>query len=360
MQDRPMSRWLSPLMAFCLSFMLITTLAPVVGIQLDRQLDFWLLWLVMMVVLALPFAYMEVALVKRAKTTALQALMALTREADASAYWRIAGWLAVVFMPFLAGALIANASHSLTHYVQLPITENIVFAILAIVAVAASFLPRLILVGLSAVMLLVSLVLSHIFPLNLTAWHITAIHFSEWGYAVVLALVATGLGLGVYAQTSLVQIKDAEQATPNALPVWVAQVLAVVLFGFFAVQAELPAITILVSAVAVAAGFVQLAREQLQQRQIAMVVQWAIILVAILTWACLAIVPVLNTVLMLWGLLICLIYAFFAGWIMKISHLRKSLNFSQEVTYNLWRISVRIVAPLAIVLAMVAIVLGAV
>lgn len=355
-----MSRWLSPLMAFCLSFMLITTLAPVVGIQLDRQLDFWLLWLVMMVVLALPFAYMEVALVKRAKTTALQALMALTREADASAYWRIAGWLAVVFMPFLAGALIANASHSLTHYVQLPVAENIVFAILAVVAVAASFLPRLILVGVSAVMLLVSLVLSHLFPLNLTAWHITAIHFSEWGYAVVLALVATGLGLGVYAQTSAAQIKDTEQATPNALPVWAAQVLAVVLFGFFAVQAELPAITILVSAVAVAAGFVQLAREQLQQRQIAMVVQWAIILIAILTWACLAIVPVLNTVLMLWGLLICLIYAIFAGWIMKISHLRKSLNFSQEVTYNLWRIAVRIIAPLAIVLAMVAIGLGAV
>ena len=72
-----MSRWLSPLMAFCLSFLLITTLAPVVGIQKDRQLDFWALWLVLMVVLALPFAYLEVALVKRAKTTALQALMSL-------------------------------------------------------------------------------------------------------------------------------------------------------------------------------------------------------------------------------------------------------------------------------------------
>ncbi|WP_111893459.1 hypothetical protein [Acinetobacter sp. MB5] len=355
-----MSRWLSPLMAFCLSFLLITTLAPVVGIQFDRQLDFWALWLVLMVVLALPFAYLEVALVKRAKTTALQALMSLTREADASARWRIAGWLAVVFMPFLAGALIANAGHSVVHYTALPVPENILFAVLAVIAVAASFLPRLILMGAGAVMVLISLVLSHMFPLNLSAWHVTALQFSEWGYAVVLALVASGLGLGVYAQTSALEIKNSEQATASALPVWIAQLVAVVLFGFFAVQAQIPAITILVGSVVAAAGFVQLAREQLQQRQIAVLVQWAIILVAILTWACLAIVPVLNTVLMLWGLLICLIYAIFVGWIMKISHLRKALNFSQEMTYNLWRIAVRIVAPLAIVLAIISIVLGAV
>ncbi len=44
MQDIPMSRWLSPLMAFCLSFVIMATLAPTMGIQIDRQLDFWLLW----------------------------------------------------------------------------------------------------------------------------------------------------------------------------------------------------------------------------------------------------------------------------------------------------------------------------
>jgi hypothetical protein len=52
-----------------------------------------------------------------------------------------------------------------------------------------------------------------------------------------------------------------------------------------------------------------------------------------------------NILLMLWGLLICLIYSIFAGWIMKISHLRKSMNFSNELFYNLWRIAIRIVLP---------------
>ena len=45
MQDTALSRWLAPVMAFCLSFVMITTLAPTVGIQIDRQFDFWLLWL---------------------------------------------------------------------------------------------------------------------------------------------------------------------------------------------------------------------------------------------------------------------------------------------------------------------------
>ena len=74
MQDNAMSRWLSPLMAFCLSFIIIATLAPIVGIQVERQLDFWLLWLGTMLILALPICYLEIALAKRSKTTALNAL----------------------------------------------------------------------------------------------------------------------------------------------------------------------------------------------------------------------------------------------------------------------------------------------
>ena len=82
MQDNAMSKWLSPLMAFCLSFLIIATLAPITGIQIDRQLDFWMLWLATMLILALPVCYLEIALAKRSKTTALQALSSLTREAD--------------------------------------------------------------------------------------------------------------------------------------------------------------------------------------------------------------------------------------------------------------------------------------
>ena len=110
MQDTTLSRWFAPVMAFCLSFVMITTLAPTLGIQIERQFDFWLLWLGTMILLALPIGYLEIALAKRSKVTALQALSNLTREADASPKWRVVGWLAVVLVPFFAGSILFSAS----------------------------------------------------------------------------------------------------------------------------------------------------------------------------------------------------------------------------------------------------------
>jgi SNF family Na+-dependent transporter len=75
----------------------------------------------------------------------------------------------------------------------------------------------------------------------------------------------------------------------------------------------------------------------------------------VLVWAIPSISVIFNIVLVLWGLVICLIYAIFAGWIMKISHLRKAMNFSNELFYNIWRIAVRIVLPLSILLAIVSV-----
>ncbi|MNP26072.1 hypothetical protein D3C76_1189100 [compost metagenome] len=86
------------------------------------------------------------------------------------------------------------------------------------------------------------------------------------------------------------------------------------------------------------------------------VLQWVVIILAIAVWAVPELHGIFTLILMLWGLLICLIYAIFAGWIMKISHLRKSMNFSNELFYNLWRIAVRIVLPLSIVIAMIAVI----
>lgn len=349
-----MSRWLSPLMAFCLSFMIIAGLAPSLGIQIDRQIDFWILWLVSMFVLALPITYLEVALAKRSKTTALNALSSLTRDADASQSWRIVGWLAVVFIPFLAGGILSNISQTALQFAQLPIATNFVFVGVAVIAFALSFIPRQILVILTAVGVVLSLVLANVFGTHLQAWHVTPIEFSEWGKASILALVATGLGLGLYWQTGLVNIQQNNEASKTALPIWIAQLLAVIAFGFFAVSAQIPAYTLCFTAVISAALLLQFAKEQLVQRQVSIVVQFAVVLVALLVWAIPNISTIFNPLLMLWGLVICLIYSIFVGWIMKISHLRKAMNFSSEAFYNIWRIAVRIVIPLAIILAMVA------
>ncbi|WP_171407653.1 hypothetical protein [Acinetobacter tianfuensis] len=356
MQDHAMSKWLSPLMAFCLSFIIIAALAPITGIQIDRQLDFWLLWLATMLILALPLCYLEIALAKRSKTTALQALSSLTRDADASAKWRAAGWLGAVFIPFLAGGMLSQSSLTLSQFALQDIAPNIVAAVLIIAAIALSFVPRQITVLLTAAGVLASLVLANVMGAQLPAWQVTPVEFSEWGSATVLALVASGLGLGLYWQSSLVAVSQQNAATSTVLPIWIAQLLAVIAFGFFAIQAAVPAYAIVFAAVMAAGMLLNMAREQLQQRQLAVIVQWAVLVIPAVLWVVPGIHTVLNSVLMLWGLVICLVYALFAGWIMKISHLRKSMNFSNEVSYNLWRIAVRIVLPLSILLAIAAVI----
>jgi len=353
MQDYSMSRWLSPLMAFCLSFIIIAGLAPSLGIQIDRQIDFWILWLVSMLVLALPITYLEVALAKRSKTTALNALSSLTRDADASQSWRIVGWLAVIFIPFLAGGILSNISQSAVQIANLPIEGHLLFAGAAVVAFALSFAPRQILVGLITIGVLLSLILAQVFGTHLSAWHVTPVEFKEWGNATILALVATGLGLGLYWQTSLLNVQQNNEASKTALPIWIAQLVAVIAFGFFAASAQIPAYTLLFTAVISAALLLQLGKEQLAQRQVAILIQFVVLLVALFIWTIPNIAMLFNPLLMIWGLVICLIYSIFVGWIMKISHLRKAINFSSEAFYNIWRIAVRIVLPLSIVLALV-------
>ena len=354
MQDNAMSKWLSPLMAFCLSFLIIATLAPITGIQIDRQLDFWMLWLATMLILALPVCYLEIALAKRSKTTALQALSSLTREADSSQRWRIVGWLAVVFIPFLAGAMLNHASNVVS-IANFEVQQPVILAGLAIAALLLSLIPRLILVGITTVGVIASLVLANVMGTALPEWQLTPVQFSEWGNATVLALVASGLGMGLYWQSSLAAVKQQDVATKTVLPIWIAQLLAVIAFGFFAVKAEVPAFALIAAIVAAAALMLQMAREQLQQRQINVIIQWVIVAVATLVWLIPNITPVFNNLLILWGLVISLIYALFAGWIMKISHLRKSMNFSSEAFYNIWRIAVRVVLPVSIVVAIIAV-----
>jgi len=354
MSHNALSRWLSPIMAFCLSFIIITTLAPVTGIQVERQIDFWILWLLTMVILALPICYLEIALAKRSKTTALHALSSLTRDADASSKWRVVGWLAVIFIPFLAGAILNNAAQLLMVYAVPTFESNLLFVGLAILAVVISFIPRGIIVLLTALGVISSLVFANVIGTALPEWQVTPLELSEWGHATILALVASGLGLGLYSQSNLSTIQSEDVATKTALPVWIAQLFAVIAFGFFAIRTEIPAVAFILAVLAGSALLLQMAREQLAQRQTSVIVQWVILLVALFIWAIPQTSVVFNHVIVLWGLIICFIYAIFAGWIMKISHLRKSMNFSHEIFYNLWRIAVRIILPLGIIMAIIA------
>ncbi len=91
-------------------------------------------------------------------------------------------------------------------------------------------MPRQILLLCTAVAVVAALVLAMVMGSELPAWQVTSIEFSEWGSATVLALVASGLGMGLYWQTSLPQVQQQSAATATVLPIWIAQLLAVVCF----------------------------------------------------------------------------------------------------------------------------------
>jgi uncharacterized membrane protein YkvI len=48
------------------------------------------------------------------------------------------------------------------------------------------------------------------------------------------------------------------------------------------------------------------------------------------------------------ALLTILGFALLTGWIMKISHVRKALNFSSEAVYNVWRVAIRLLVPITV------------
>jgi hypothetical protein len=341
--------------ALLMVLLLSSWFAPGGGSVRIQQIDFWLVWIICMVVLALPLTLLEAALARRSQTSPLQALSTLTREADVKPTWRLVGWLAVGVMALIAGGM----AHQSAGYVldrlsdsgiQAP--ELLLWLIVPLLAIGLSFVPRLA-VGLGVVFAVLAVEIST-FHQGIGQWAWTGFSLIEWSSAVVLALVASGLGMGLYWQAALEQQRD--QASQAAVPIWAAQVVAGVLFAFAqGIHSHWATTLYAVALVCGSAYLICMVRVQLAARGFPALLQWATIATALMIW----LAPWSSAWVMLasiWGLVVCAVYALFSGWQMKISHLRKALSFDQEGIYNLWRIAMRLAIPLAILVAMLGII----
>lgn len=318
-----------------------------------HQFDFWLVWLLCMLFLALPFTLLEVALAKRSQASPLAAIAVLTREADIKPIWRTIAWLAAGLTALVSGGFLFDASQTLVASLQPTIGSVSVYLPIAliVIALALSFIPRFVLLAVALVGVLAGAVLA-LANADFAGWQWTAFSLKEWAWTVVLALVSAGLGYGIYWQ--MAAQSTTERAIQWALPVWLAQLVGGLLFALSVGHAEnqLSSVLYSIALLTTAAALVGLLRSQLQARALAVVLQWVFILLGLAVWL-LPIQPVLTILTVLLGLVVCLFYAIFSGWLMKISHLRKALNFRQEVIYNLWRVLVRIAIPLALVIAII-------
>ncbi len=370
-----MIRYASYFIAALLPLLLFRWFAPAsIG-----EIDFWLLWLLAMVLVSLPVIYAEIALAYRSAEAPLAGMQKLTREADASALWRGFGWLAALVSIIIAALVISGAStgiltalSELNSGVEIP--SFAVAAGLMVIAILLSLLgvtPLPIGLGL----MLIGLVFGVINGLPNVSFAMTGVSLNEWARAVALALVSVGAGTGLYwfgqnlvakqavtavgadnynaQKLSRTQNDGEYRATKLVLPIWILQLVVGIVALFISGMALPPIGQLLywVGVLFVASYLLHYSTQQLAYRfglLISLILTFVIavlLVVAIPTTWLVGILVILSTVAVL-------LLSIFAGWQMKISHLRKSLNFGNEAFYNLWRVAIRLIVPFSLLLAL--------
>ena len=373
-----MIRYASYFMAALLPLLLFRWFAPAsIG-----EIDFWLLWLLAMVLVSLPIIYAEIALAYRSTEAPVAGMQKLTREADASPLWRSFGWLAALVSIVIAALVISGASEgilsALTALDSTPAIPSFALAAgLMVISVLLSLLgvtPLPIGLGL----MVIGLVIGAAGGVPSVEFAMTDIGLSEWARAVALALVSVGAGTGLYwfgqhliSKQTITAVDDSQydtqslraaknaqlsnyRATKLVLPIWLLQ-LVVGMIALFISGLALPPIGQLlywVGVIFVASYLLHYGAQQLAHKfgllvslLITLVIGLVLVIAIPTTWL-LGILVVISSVAVL-------LLSIFAGWRMKISHLRKSLNFGNEGLYNLWRITIRLVVPLALILALI-------
>ena len=367
-----MIRYASYFIAVLLPLLLFRWFAPAsIG-----EIDFWLLWLLAMVLVALPVVYAEIALAYRSVEGPLAGMQKLTRESDASPIWRSFGWLAALVSIVIAALIISGASTGiLTALTELNSAPDVPsFAIAAGLMVITVLLSLLgvapLPIGLG--LMVAGLILGIANGVPNISFAMTDISLVEWARAVALALVSVGAGTGLYwfgqnlvskqtltaveANSQQAQNKAARdyRATKLVLPIWILQLLVGVV-ALFISGMSLPPIGQLLywaGVLFVVSYLLHYSTQQLTHKfglLVSLIITFVLALllvVAIPTTWLVGILVIVSSVAVI-------LLSVFAGWQMKISHLRKSLNFSSEAFYNLWRVAIRLVVPLALLLALI-------
>lgn len=351
-------------------------------------------WLVGVLLLTLPVLLMELMLGRRSRRSPLEGLAVLTREADARRFWRVGAWggalaalLALAAVALLAGGSINFLAHDLglvgdsvgevsAAGLALPLGSGFLLLVAAGLALLAQeartttmlvvFIAVLVLLGLAA---LAGVGVAEVL------YKARALSAAEWRAAFRLALLSQGTGLGViwvggmrlpretslgklalgllaiqlllavllllalapFTAAALIQAQSGLQVVPSGISAW-SLLGALILLAW---------LTLSLLAEPVLLRLVEKGLTRLQA-VVAVFVVAAVVAEAVwLFWHDTGLRS-LVTGLGLLLLLVLLDLAIFSGWAMKISHARKELALPAEGLYNLWRVAIRLVVPLAI------------
>ncbi len=329
----------------------------------------WLPALAGLLFAAWPLALAERALAVRAGRPLLAGFQALTREADAHRAWRVIAWsslgaslLALVLTALLAGLLATSAVQTLAGSTAGLHAGGVLWPVLTVATLLLSFL-RAYGHAPSPVWLLPAALLA--------GWHVAGQQsgnlppvLADLPLPVALPAAAgllfgallLGTGLGAHWQQS-----DAGQ---QRLPLAGRGVVLLVGLGLVALlltgRGSLP--VLLLGYLATLLALDALARPALAAVRglnlppllAPLLVLVPVVVAAEAVWyfAGAAALDCLTFALAVWMAVNMLLLALFAGWVMKISHVRKALQLPSEGLYNVWRIAVRWVAPVTLLIAL--------
>ena len=334
------------------------------------QIDFWLMWLLAMVAVGLPLLYAEIGLAHRSQKIPAKGIQELTRQADTSTIWRSFVWLTVLLSLVIAGLSIDAVSANLLEATQqlglsLDVPPYALGVIMVVIAGMLSLLGGGTLV-VSLALIAVAFIMAAVTNMSSIALIMTEPSLGEWARAVTLALVSVGVGTGLFWFNNPLVSHDPnhsaeigrntrEIATKTVLPIWLTQLVIGSMALIFTTGSFAP-ITTLVYAfgvLAASAFFMFFSSAQIANvfQRFGVWIATAISIVLTILLVVIASPQSLAVVLVVVSVLSALVLAIFSGWQMKISHMRKSLNFSSEGIYNLWRVAIRILAPLLIIVA---------
>lgn len=355
-------------------------------------------FLVCLLVLAVPLRLLELMLGRRSRRSPMDGMAALTREADVGRGWRATAWasgladiLALAGLALLAGWGASFLGHRLlSDAVQTATAAGLVWpagtGTAFIVAAGLALLSPARREVANVLALLVVVLCLGIAALmgagSLAAYDVaTTLGADGWREAMRAALLVGGGGLGVVWLTGMRLPKEVSlgqftlglvglQAVLAGL-VWMALAPfaagAAGVVGSSAVLEQIPSVmgeglapALLFVALGVAAVFaLAFAAEPLLTRLGEKGVSRlpAVVLVFIsgaalaeILWMGGRVEGVSFLLQAVRDLLLLVMAGFsvFAGWAMKISHARKELNLPSEAIYNVWRVAVRLVVPLAV------------
>ncbi len=321
----------------------------------NHNLSFALVWLLFMVLTALPLAFIEAVLVRRSRALPLQGLAAITRDSDAPTFWRVLAPLSMLTLVGMIAFGVENSTHGLA------VNDDTAIAVRAFPYLFVFLAMGFAWVGMKRLLPFVGVLVPAVLLLNaLLAAHtglLVLLTPEEWQQVATAALLANMSTLGLYAWLILTRLTD-ERATQTVMPLWLTQTLVgVVTIAAGSAQGNLSVILYMLTAVFACALLAEVVTQQLQAKQFTKpIAVGSVMLVAAATTALTEYVA-FDVVLKALALVTMLGFSLLLGWVIKTSHARKALNFSSEGMYNLWRVGVRIVAPVTILWLLVTMVI---